>query len=310
MDAPRKRPYGHGSVSLQRGSYVATFKSLETGLPSRRSFDTDAEAQAYLDAWHAEAATATFPVAAQAKAKPQRELTPQERRREATRERRREADRIRHASPEVRAYKRTYMASYRADANAERKAKLAARSAVSNAVHRGELVPGPCVKAGPYCRGRIQAHHDSYEPDHWLDVRWTCTGHHAELDRERRKRRRASARPRKPAAPIRTRRALGPLDTPRKRPYGHGSVSIQHNTYVATFKSVETSRPSRRSFATDTEAQAYLDAWHAEASAAKLAGAVRHEEGQAPTRADLRGAAPTGRTGTASGSRAHPNGHP
>jgi hypothetical protein len=89
------------------------------------------------------------------------------------------------ATPEDRAYKRTYMARYRADADAERKAKLAARSAVSNAVHRGEIVPGSCVKAGPDCRGRIQAHHDSYESERWLDVRWTCTGHHPELDCER-----------------------------------------------------------------------------------------------------------------------------
>ncbi len=51
MDAPRKRPYGYGSVSVQRNRYVVTFKDLKTGKPARRSFLTDADAQAYLDDW-------------------------------------------------------------------------------------------------------------------------------------------------------------------------------------------------------------------------------------------------------------------
>jgi integrase len=51
---PKKRGYGRGSVSLQDGSYVATYKSLETGRPVRRSFSTDPEAQVFLDEWYAE----------------------------------------------------------------------------------------------------------------------------------------------------------------------------------------------------------------------------------------------------------------
>src|SRR5690349_9971798 len=29
-----------------------------------------------------------------------------------------------------------------------------------------------------------QAHHDSYYPDRWLDVRWLCPNHHLEWHRE------------------------------------------------------------------------------------------------------------------------------
>jgi integrase len=65
------------------------------------------------------------------------------------------------------------------------------------------------------------------------------------------------------------------LPKPRRRPYGHGSVSIQAKAYVATFKDLRTGEPARRSFASDDEAQVFLDDWHAKKTAAKLAGAKR-----------------------------------
>lgn len=52
LPKPRKRAYGHGSVSIQAGRYVATFKSLDTGRPMRQSFATDDEAQQHLDEWY------------------------------------------------------------------------------------------------------------------------------------------------------------------------------------------------------------------------------------------------------------------
>lgn len=54
LPKPKPRGYGRGSISLQDGSYVATYKSLETGRPVRRSFGSDQEAQVFLDQWYAE----------------------------------------------------------------------------------------------------------------------------------------------------------------------------------------------------------------------------------------------------------------
>lgn len=51
---PKKRPYGHGSVTLERGHYVANYKSLETGRQVRKWFETDQEAQDHLDRWYAD----------------------------------------------------------------------------------------------------------------------------------------------------------------------------------------------------------------------------------------------------------------
>jgi integrase len=50
----KKRPYGHGSVSFERGHYVANYKSLETGRQVRKWFLTDREAQDHLDRWYAD----------------------------------------------------------------------------------------------------------------------------------------------------------------------------------------------------------------------------------------------------------------
>ena len=47
---------------------------------------------------------------------------------------------------------------------------------VQRAIRKGTLTPLPCER----CSKKAQAHHDSYEPSKWLDVRWLCTKHHAE----------------------------------------------------------------------------------------------------------------------------------
>lgn len=74
--------------------------------------------------------------------------------------------------------------------------KIGARRAVAWALRHGMkalLDPQPCELCGrsPWDRhkGRriVQAHHDSYEPGDWLDVRWGCSPGkcHAEMDAER-----------------------------------------------------------------------------------------------------------------------------
>lgn len=54
LPQPKSRGYGRGSISIQDGSYVATYKSLETGRGARRSFATEQEAHVFLDQWFAE----------------------------------------------------------------------------------------------------------------------------------------------------------------------------------------------------------------------------------------------------------------
>lgn len=54
LPKPKSRGYGRGSISIQDGSYVATYKSLETGRGARRSFASEAEAHVFLDQWYAE----------------------------------------------------------------------------------------------------------------------------------------------------------------------------------------------------------------------------------------------------------------
>lgn len=58
-----------------------------------------------------------------------------------------------------------------------------ARDLAYAAIRRGELVPGPCERAGTDCRGGIEAHHADYDKP--LEVRWVCRRHHRALDRER-----------------------------------------------------------------------------------------------------------------------------
>lgn len=60
--------------------------------------------------------------------------------------------------------------------------KRAARNAVQRAYRTGKLAKGPCVHAGDgVCSGRVEAHHRSYEREHWLDVTYVCQGHFARL---------------------------------------------------------------------------------------------------------------------------------
>jgi integrase len=57
---------------------------------------------------------------------------------------------------------------------------------------------------------------------------------------------------------------------PRKRPYGQGSVSVQLGAYVATYTDLKTGGRRRRSFATDAEAQVFLNNWYARKQAKAL----------------------------------------
>lgn len=61
--------------------------------------------------------------------------------------------------------------------------KRKAQIAVSNAKRDGRLVkPGSCEHCGT-SEKKIQAHHWSYEPEHWLDVIWLCTSCHGKEHR-------------------------------------------------------------------------------------------------------------------------------
>ena len=57
-------------------------------------------------------------------------------------------------------------------------AKIAARKAVMKAINSGVIVrPDACSECGKL--GKIEAHHDSYAPEHRLNVRWFCRQCHA-----------------------------------------------------------------------------------------------------------------------------------
>lgn len=57
--------------------------------------------------------------------------------------------------------------------------KIMARSAVYLAIRDGRLVPQPCEICG--ATTDIEAHHESYAPEHHLDVNWLCPKHHKHL---------------------------------------------------------------------------------------------------------------------------------
>lgn len=59
-----------------------------------------------------------------------------------------------------------------------------AKAAVAQALKSGTLVKEPCVKCG--CL-KVDAHHESYEPDQWLVVVWLCRLHHVERTIEKKK---------------------------------------------------------------------------------------------------------------------------
>lgn len=56
--------------------------------------------------------------------------------------------------------------------------KYKARGAVTNAVRLGNLVKPNCCEHCGTSEKKIQGHHWSYLPEHWLDVIWLCTSCH------------------------------------------------------------------------------------------------------------------------------------
>ena len=61
--------------------------------------------------------------------------------------------------------------------------KRRAQVAAQRAVKKGLLVKQPCEVCGAK---KVQGHHDSYDKDKQLDVRWLCHKHHMEHHREER----------------------------------------------------------------------------------------------------------------------------
>jgi hypothetical protein len=99
--------------------------------------------------------------------------------------------------------------SYRKQRSASAKAyrerypeKLAAHAAVQRALASGELSRGPCEVCGVE-HGRIDPHHDSYDPKDWLNVRWLCRKHHRQHHalEDAKLRAKAKAKPAVPVAP-------------------------------------------------------------------------------------------------------------
>ena len=61
--------------------------------------------------------------------------------------------------------------------------KIRAQVAAQRAVKKGLLVRQPCEVCGS---SKVDAHHDSYDKDKQLDVRWLCHKHHKQHHREER----------------------------------------------------------------------------------------------------------------------------
>jgi len=56
--------------------------------------------------------------------------------------------------------------------------RVKARSKVMHAIQDGKLVaPERCERCNKKHQ-HLNAHHDSYEPEHWLDIRWLCPSCH------------------------------------------------------------------------------------------------------------------------------------
>jgi len=53
--------------------------------------------------------------------------------------------------------------------------KVKAQHAVNHAIRAGRLTRQPCEECG---KANAEAHHDSYHPKHWFNVRWLCKTHH------------------------------------------------------------------------------------------------------------------------------------
>lgn len=60
-----------------------------------------------------------------------------------------------------------------------------ARKALNNAVRWGHLTKLPCMVCGEV---KSEAHHWSYEPEHWLNVQWYCKKHHMEIHKKHQER--------------------------------------------------------------------------------------------------------------------------
>ena len=61
--------------------------------------------------------------------------------------------------------------------------KQQARMAVDYAVRTNQLIrPNFCSECGASCKP--EAHHESYEKDQWLNVRWMCRSCHAAIHRK------------------------------------------------------------------------------------------------------------------------------
>jgi hypothetical protein len=59
--------------------------------------------------------------------------------------------------------------------------KESAHAAVEKALRQGLLAPTACQGCGQV--GGVEAHHHSYQPEHWLDVIWLCSACHMALHR-------------------------------------------------------------------------------------------------------------------------------
>lgn len=85
--------------------------------------------------------------------------------------------------PEIAALSRAYAAAHPERAEAYK--------AVRKALRAGHLTRQPCEVCGFH---KTHAHHDSYDPQDRLKVRWLCLTHHAAHHREERDARRADLR--------------------------------------------------------------------------------------------------------------------
>lgn len=78
-------------------------------------------------------------------------------------------------NPSFRGWKSRDKVAYRERFQARYPEKAAAHKAVQDAVRAGRLTRQPCEVCGA---PKAHAHHDSYAPEHRLDVRWLCRPHH------------------------------------------------------------------------------------------------------------------------------------
>ena len=78
---------------------------------------------------------------------------------------------------------RSKRSEFRKKYEKEQSHKVKAKKAVHRAIRKGALVRQPCEICGEV---ETEAHHDDYNKDNRLDVRWLCRTHHSELHAEQR----------------------------------------------------------------------------------------------------------------------------